>query len=148
VAIIVSEHDSVIDVPYTLNLFDKSFIHPDSRLIYYGKPVPGYSQRITFLADKLPQWRISSFSHMGVLFAPDNELYGFDGSQRMCENGQEEDKYNLCLAGEEIWYSAWGYNEPAKIHARLTFNPYFFLQSEIVLSVFNGNNNQPLKPQL
>ena len=46
------------------------------------------------------------------------------GKQRICENGQEKD-IKPCLVGEDVWYSAWGYNESDKIHARLTFNPYF-----------------------
>jgi hypothetical protein len=61
---------------------------------------------------------------MGLLFSPQNDYYGIEGKQRICENGQKKN-INLCLAGKEVWYSAWGHNELEKIHARLTFNPYF-----------------------
>jgi hypothetical protein len=74
---------------------------------------------------KLPEQRISNGSHMGLLFSPQNPYYGINGSEKICSNGQAEGLEEACQAGEETWYSAWGYQEPNKNHARLTFNPYF-----------------------
>jgi len=139
--IVLAEHDSVLDVEYILEHFDTSFTHSASRLIWYGFPKTGYSSRVLFQSAALPEWRISTFSHMGVLFSPTNEVYGPKGTHRMCWNGQQEADYRHCLAGEEVWYSAWGYEEEGKSHARLTFNPYFDWQMEIVLDVLSASNN-------
>jgi hypothetical protein len=43
----------------------------------------------------------------------------------MCRNNRHDDHYEKCLKGGPVWYSAWGYVEEGKIHARLTFNPWF-----------------------
>lgn len=138
VVIILAEHDSVLDVAFTAKLFDTAFTHPESRLIWYGSPPANRSKRMLARPDALPEWRISAFSHMGVLFSPQNAIYGRDGSHRICWNGQTEANYQRCLAGEEIWYSDWGYEEQGKVHARLTFNPYFDWQMEVILHVFRG----------
>jgi hypothetical protein len=37
-----------------------------------------------------------------------------------------------------VWYSDWGYREPGKMHARLTFNPYFNWQLGVIDEVL-GN---------
>ncbi len=138
VAIVLAEHDSVLDVNFILNLFDTAFTHPHSRLIWYGSPVAGHSKRVLFQPDALPEWRISSFSHMGMLFSPANEAYGVDGAYRICRNGQPKEDYRKCLAGEEVWYSAWGYVQEGRTHARLTFNPYFDWQADVILRVLEG----------
>ncbi|MDR3135157.1 MAG: alpha/beta fold hydrolase [Deltaproteobacteria bacterium] len=135
VVIVLSERDSVLDVPYLIGLFKKSFTNPRSRLIYYGRKAKGPPGRSYFRPDYLPEWRVSNFSHMGVMFSPANPDYGFNGLSPLCENGQEEVAYRRCLEGEEVWGSAWGYVEEGKTHARLTFNPYFDWQLEIVLGV-------------
>jgi esterase/lipase len=134
VVITLSEHDSVLDVSYMLQLFDKSFTHPNSRLLYYGKPTGGLSERVYFLSDRLPEWRVSSFSPLGSMFSPRNAEYGFNGSDPMCVNGQSLEGYRECLKGATVWYSAWGYRENGKIHARLTFNPYFDYQMGVIIT--------------
>lgn len=138
VVIVLAEHDSVLDVNFILNLFDTAFTHPQSRLIWYGSPVAGFSERVLFQPDALPEWRISTFSHMGMLFSPANEAYGVNGTHRICRNGQPEEDYEKCLVGEEIWYSDWGYVEEGRTHARLTFNPYFDWQADVILRVLEG----------
>ncbi|MDR0355712.1 MAG: alpha/beta fold hydrolase [Deltaproteobacteria bacterium] len=137
--VVLAERDSVLDVEYILKHFDAFFTHPASRLIWYGLPRTGRSQRAIFLPDALPEWRISSFSHMGALFSPANEAYGPNGARRICHNGQSEANYARCLSGEEVWYSAYGHEEEGKIHARLTFNPYFDWQMEAVLSALTAD---------
>ncbi len=72
---------------------------------------------------------------MGVLFAPGNPQYGRQGQQPECWNGQTDEGLQHCLAGKPVWYSAWGYREPDKVHARLTFNPYFDWQAEVMEQV-------------
>jgi len=62
---------------------------------------------------------------MSPLFAPSNAYYGAQGEHRMCMNSFDDDAIARCERGEEVWFSAWGYEEQGKIHARLTWNPYF-----------------------
>lgn len=138
--LVVAQHDSVVDVDYVLKTFVQRFTHPASRMIWYGA-LPGQQTvppRVLVRTDHLPAERISQFSHMSVLFSPLNPRYGSQGSQRFCWNGQKDADQLKCLAGEPVWYSDWGYKESAKIHARLTFNPYFDWQAGIMKDVMAG----------
>ncbi|MDF5772671.1 alpha/beta hydrolase [Pseudomonas syringae] len=140
VFIAIAEHDSVLDTDYVLDNFSQRFSSPASRLIWYGD-LPARAAdtpRVEVRKDYLPEYRISRFSHMGLLFSADNPLYGVSGSQRICWNGQSTADTARCMAGEPVWYSDWGYTEPGKIHARLTFNPYFEWQSHVMLGVLNA----------
>ena len=145
--LVLAQHDSVVDVEHVLGTFEARFTHPASRLIWYGelpagrggailqRSGSGQHARVLVRTDKLPQQRISQFSHMGVLFSPANPLYGVEGTERMCWNGQDAADQARCMAGEPVWYSDWGYRESAKVHARLTFNPYFDWQAEVMREV-------------
>ena len=136
VLIVSAAHDSVVDVQFVREAFTERFPHPASRMIWYGElPAPQRSPRILVRSDHLPAERISQFSHMGVLFAPGNPQYGRQGQQPECWNGQTDEGLQHCLAGKPVWYSAWGYREPDKVHARLTFNPYFEWQAEVMEQV-------------
>ena len=137
VFIAITQHDSVLDTAYVLDTFNQRFEHPASRLIWYGdSPAPAaQTPRIEVRKDYLPEYRISQFSHMGLMFAPDNPLYGVEGTQRICWNGQTTPDMQQCIAGGPVWFSDWGYREPGKVHARLTFNPWFDWQSRIMLKV-------------
>ncbi|RMR99755.1 putative lipoprotein [Pseudomonas coronafaciens pv. garcae] len=140
VFIAIAEHDSVLDTDYVLDNFLQRFSHPASRLIWYGDLPEGTTKtpRVEVRTDYLPDYRISRFSHMGMLFSPDNPLYGVAGNQRICWNGQSAPDTAKCMVGEPVWYSDWGYTEPGKIHARLTFNPYFEWQSDVMLGVLDA----------
>lgn len=137
VFVAITQHDSVLDTGYVLDNFNARFSHPDSRLIWYGdEPAPAAkTSRVLVRNDYLPEYRIAEFSHMGLMFSPDNPLYGTGGSQRICWNGQEPSDMQKCLNGEPVWYSDWGHREPGKVFARLTFNPYFEWQSQVMLAV-------------
>ena len=137
VFIAITQHDSVLDTAYVLDTFNQRFEHPASRLIWYGDSpaLAARTPRIEVRKDYLPQYRISQFSHMGLMFSPDNPLYGVAGTQRICWNGQTAPDMQQCIAGRPVWFSDWGYREPGKVHARLTFNPYFDWQSRIMLQV-------------
>lgn len=140
VFIAVAAHDSVLDTNYVLETFQQRFSNPHSRLAWYGTlPESAWdTQRVKARTDYLPELRISQFSHMGLLFSPDNALYGEQGSLRFCWNGQTEDATRACEQGSEVWYSDWGYREAGKMHARLTFNPYFNWQLGVIDEVL-GN---------
>ena len=136
----VAQHDSVLNTDYLLEIFQTRFTHPDSRLIWYGTP-PAHLQdtkRIIVREDRIPKHHISQFSHMGILFSPDNRIYGEQVQQRFCWNGQSPSDMQSCLQGAPVWYSDWGYQEAGKIHARLTFNPYFDWQMSVIMTVLGG----------
>lgn len=139
VFVAITQHDSVLDTAYVLDNFNQRFTHPASRLIWYGdNPAPGAkTPRVLVRNDYLPEYRIAQFSHMGLMFSPDNRLYGKDGTQRICWNGQEYADMHKCLNGEQVWYSDWGHREPGKVFARLTFNPYFDWQSRVMMQVLS-----------
>lgn len=138
VFMVVAQHDSVLDAPFLLDVFHRHFTHPASRLIWYGELPEGaaaHDARVTRWPDRLPARRISQFSHMGVLFSPANPVYGENGSRRFCWNGQSPEALRQCEQGAPVWYSDWGYQESGKVHARLTFNPYFTQQSTLMAQV-------------
>lgn len=125
VFIAVSQDDSVVDVQSILNLFESNFTHPGSRLLWFGTSLSSNDNRAQLLSSSLPHEQISNFSHMSVLFSPINSHYGQKNGYRICHNGPDESVIKRCKEGEPVWYSAWGYSKEGKIHARLTFNPYF-----------------------
>ncbi|WP_299999556.1 alpha/beta fold hydrolase [uncultured Cedecea sp.] len=136
----VAQHDSVLNTDYLLDIFQTRFTHPNSRLVWYGTP-PAHLQdtrRIIVREDRLPEHHISQFSHMGILFSPDNRVYGEQVQPRFCWNGQSPQDMQACLQGAPVWYSDWGYLEAGKIHARLTFNPYFEWQMSVITDVLEG----------
>ena len=140
VLIVATEHDSVIDTPYLLQVFQHNFTNPNSRFIWYGKlpvEVPD-TERILVRTDRIDAQRISQFSHMGVLFSPDNPLYGSKGQLRICLNNMNAEERKACESGSPLWFSAWGYHEEGKIHARLTYNPYFSWQNAVMMDVLGG----------
>lgn len=137
VFMVVAQHDSVLNANYLLDVFQRRFTHPQSRLIWYGTKPDGLTdtKRVLIREDRLPEQHISQFSHMGLLFSPTNPLYGETGSLRICLNGQSESVMRACEHGAPLWYSDWGYREEGKVHARLTFNPYFDWQTSIMITV-------------
>jgi len=44
--------------------------------------------------------------------------------------------------GAAVWYSDWGYREAGKVHARLTYNPYFEWQAEVMAQVLEAAQPQ------
>lgn len=124
VLITMSQHDSVLDPNATLTAFQNRFPNRKSRFVWYGDTPQNLNDpRVTAFTSHLPDQRISTFSHMNVLFAPENTYYGQAGSYLMLENGQDgltpPDDTNT------LWFGAWGQNDAEKYHARLTWNPYF-----------------------
>jgi esterase/lipase len=133
----VTEHDSVVNVKEVLSLFEDRFTHPNSRLIWFGERTETADSRVTHLETYLPERNISNFSHMSLLYREDNFYYGVNGEHKICRNSIEGSDYEACLNGEELWYSAWGHQETGKVHARLTYNPYFEQMIDSAMSITN-----------
>ena len=124
VLITMSQHDSVLDPNATLDAFQDRFPNQRSRFVWYGDAPQGLDDpRVTALASHLPDRRISTFSHMNVLFAPENSYYGEKGSHIIFDNGQVD--IPLPENSEDLWFGAWGQVAAERYHARLTWNPYF-----------------------
>ena len=120
----MSQHDSVLDPNATLKAFQNRFPNRQSRFVWYGDTPQNLDDpRVTDLVSHLPERRISTFSHMNVLFAPENAYYGEAGSYIMYENGQND--IPRPVDPENLWFGAWGQSAAEKYHARLTWNPYF-----------------------
>ncbi|WP_197469214.1 carboxylesterase [Oleiphilus sp. HI0125] len=122
--LIMSEADSVIDPEETQELFSQHFNHPTNQTIWYGESRFD-EPSILFESMRIADKRISTGSHMSPLFAPSNFYYGEQAERTMCLNSMSLRDLKHCNDGREVWYSAWGYTEKGKVHARLTYNPYY-----------------------
>jgi esterase/lipase len=140
VLMVAAEHDDILDSSYLLKTFLTRFTNPASRLIWYGS-LPAKDRndsRLLARTDFLPNLHISQFSHMGVVFSPDNPLYGIHGILRICSNGEDKAATTACEQGAPVWYAGWGYKQAGRIYARLTFNPYFDWQMRVVNEVLKA----------
>lgn len=137
--IVISEDDSVIDAHRINIFFEDKFTNSDNILVWYGSKLDTKKPASTFTYPlQLDHLKISTGSHMGPLFSPDNPYYGKNGSHIIYRNSLDSDSTASCETGEPIWFSAWGYSEENKIFARLTWNPYF---SELEKAMENITNS-------
>jgi esterase/lipase len=140
--IVMSEADSVIDPEAIRDYFEQRIRHPQKKMLIYGEGVYT-NEKILSQTMRLPDLRISTGSHMSPLFSPENAYYGINGEKLMCRNGLKNDQKEKCKNGYEVWFSAWGYYEKNKIHARLTWNPYYKdLEQQIQFFVEHAFNNE------
>lgn len=122
----LAEKDSVVDTEKVAEQFGENFTHPRKCLLWQGETMPDLPvQHVVMQSMQLPDLHISAASHMSNLFSSSNSLYGTQSDFRICDNGQGSDKEARCMAGETVWFGPWGYEESDKVHARLTYNPYF-----------------------
>lgn len=126
----LSEADSVLDVKSIRTLFNEHFKHPSNQLIWYGQTPtnspPTSTPNVTAYSMRLPDLRISTASHMSILYKDTNPYYGRLGGYRICYNSLSKKKQKRCeLKKEPLWFSAWGYSEKNRVYARLTWNPYY-----------------------
>lgn len=124
VFMMISEGETVIDTTYAQHTFNQVMTNPHNKLVWKGEVQPRDPRAISFSMD-LPEQQISNGSHLGLLFSPHNPVYGRGGEITICNNGQKTADESKCQAGANVWYSAHGYQESGKVHARLTWNPYF-----------------------
>lgn len=124
--IVVSEADSIIDSYKIKKLFSTSFTHPNSKLIWYGENEEIIKTKQTSVYSMhRDDLKISTGSHMSLLFSPTNLYYGKAGEKMICENSLNSENIEHCEQGNVVWLSAWGHTEKNKVFARLTWNPYF-----------------------
>lgn len=139
VFMLMSEGDKVISTQYAIDVFSKQMPNPNNYIVWQGE-IDLLEPRSSRFSMKRDDLRISNGSHMGLLFSPNNPYYGVNGSNVICSNGQGEEAEPLCLQGSSpLWYSAWGYREEGKLHARLTYNPYFEQSMAIMDKVMSSS---------
>lgn len=136
-AVMLAEHDGLVETEALLPRFDRAFPNPKSRILWYGEArfATGLSERVRVLPESVPQMRVASFSHMGLMHRPDNPWYGEAGSERLCWNGQSKADSKACEDGARIWYSGERHQpDDAHNYARLTFNPWYEEQLAAILA--------------
>lgn len=131
--IAVSEADSIINAHAIADMFAEKFSNPRSKFVWYGnKENLTLTARSSAYSMVLKAQNVSTASHMSPLFSPSNIYYGKKGEKLICSNSLNAEQTELCKQGNNVWFSAWGYQEKGKVHARLTWNPYFDdLENEI-----------------
>ena len=136
--IAISEADSVVDPFAVKALYLNSFNNAANQLIWYGESTFD-NESINSSSMKINALKVSTGSHMSPLFSPRNPYYGMKGEHLMCMNSFNDEANIACENGEEVWFSAWGYEEENKIHARLTWNPYYpALEKSLAKLVINS----------
>lgn len=133
VFMVVAEQDSVVDVQYVADVFNGGFNTNTKLMMWLGESPPDYPN-IKGYTMQLPEQKIGASSHMAVLFSPGNVLYGTKAKLRICDNGQSEEKTLSCENGDPVWFGPWGLTEEGKVFARLTYNPYYPLMMQQILT--------------
>lgn len=124
---IASSDDSVVDIAFLTNVFNKRFSAKNKRLVIYSNaenmidtPTVKYRSSAYF------EQRVINQSHQGVLISPSNPLFGQQGSVLVC-NGNDWASFSSCLYSKERhWFGANNTPSPDKVPvARTTYNPDF-----------------------
>lgn len=148
---IMSEDDSVVDIESVRSDLALRFTHPLNRVLIYSNNVP-QTQRSNeeFRPSSFPELRILNQSHLSLLNAPDNPLFGRNGKILVC-NGNEYKVFFACMDAREHWYGAQHTPSPDGVAvARTTYNPdwaYVLNQIELAFGVdsaakLNNENKQ------
>lgn len=113
VVVMMAEHDSIVDTEELLALISRQMVNPQSRILWYGNEktvqnLAASGTRVIVRTDVVPEYRVTSFSHMGMLYRPENPKYGAAGSDRICRKEGEKASGRLCLEAPEdaVFYGA------------------------------------------
>lgn len=143
VLMVMTEHDSVVNVDYTRELFRKRFVSDSRLLLTYTDDVPPHGgepgSTEVFRQSAFPDSRILNQSHLGLMYPPDDSLFGERGSVLVC-NGNEYPIFMACMRSSQHWYGAQHTPSPDGVAvARTTYNPDWSTVMEqfdkVVLSV-------------
>ncbi|MFT6639618.1 MAG: esterase/lipase [Gammaproteobacteria bacterium] len=135
VLVVASRDDSVLDIDFLINVFDRKFKSIKKRLLVYDN-APGLTDSafMQFRSSAYPTLRVLNQSHQSVLMSSQNPLFGENGSVLVC-NGNDWPTFSACLySKEDHWFGAQHTPSPDGIPvARSTYNPDF----DTVFSVFD-----------
>ncbi|MEM9605309.1 MAG: alpha/beta fold hydrolase [Pseudomonadota bacterium] len=126
VMMVVTDVDSVVDVDHSRGIFQSRVVHPDSRLLIYSNDADLDARDGEIVrGSHYPERRILNQSHLSLLNAPDNPLFGQAGRVLVC-NGNEYPIFMACMRAREHWFGAQHTPSPDGVPvARTTYNPDF-----------------------
>ena len=137
----LAESDSIVDALRVLDAADGAFHRRGSDVLWYGEAAPQTARLPLFrLESRLPKEHVRSFSHLSLNFSPENDYYGRQGRLKRCAGAEAAARspYLHCGTPEaEVTYGAWGEKRGEGVFVRLTFNPYFRLQTERLIDFFS-----------
>ena len=137
----LAESDSIVDALRVLDAADGAFRRRGSDVLWYGEAAPQTARLPLFrLESRLPKEHVRSFSHLSLNFSPENDYYGRQGRLKRCAGAEAAARspYLHCGTPEaEVTYGAWGEKRGEGVFVRLTFNPYFRLQTERLIDFFS-----------
>lgn len=131
---VLSEDDSVVDTGYTKALFKRRVVAKQRLLIHYKSSIATEetvraslslreSSDELIRSSRFLQNRILSQSHLGLMYATENKLFGENGTVLVC-NGNEYPVFSACMRARNHWYGAQHTPSPDGVAvARTTFNP-------------------------
>ena len=142
--LVITENDSVVNHDYTRRLFRKRFVAEQRSMITYSphkqssQSSGGVTQAYAAAGDTLkssdnpfeqkrgsvyPQRRILNQSHLGLMYPPDDPLFGERASVLVC-NGNDYPVFMACMRAQGHWYGAQHTPSPDGVPvARTTYNP-------------------------
>lgn len=142
--LVITEDDSVVNHKYTRQLFRKRFVSDRRLMITYSTSAKNSapdsllpsalaaSDAATKQSDlAVEEYRSSAFaqlrilnqSHLGLMYSPENPLFGERASVLVC-NGNEFPVFMACMRAREHWYGAQHTLSPDQdAVARTTYNP-------------------------
>ena len=136
VMMVVTANDSVVDIEYSRYVFHKHFRNPHSRLLIYQQAMAIAQSREVIRNGHYPQHRIINLSHLSLLNAARNPLFGENGSVLVC-NGNKYPIYRACMQASGHWLGAQHTPSPDGVAvARSTYNPDFDYLAELFDQVF------------
>ncbi len=130
---VASRDDVSVDESATVELMAQAR-HPASKLVLYTtdvKDVPHgiRADRVELVNSALPDQRILSSAHTGIVVPPEDEHYGRNGTYCNCNHyfAHDVEKYHACVNGQgSVWLGeVTERNLQAGTLRRLTYNPHF-----------------------
>ena len=136
VMMVVTANDSVVDIEYSRYVFNRHFPNSQSRFLIYQQTKTTTKPREVVRSGHYPKRRILNLSHLSLLNAPHNPLFGENGSILVC-NGNKYPVYRACMQARAHWFGAQHTPSPDGVAvARTTYNPDFAYLPELFDQVF------------
>lgn len=143
VLMVLTEDDSVVSTEYTKKLFTRRFVSRYSRVLSYSADPSQFKlsqtnnrdQRFVYRTSYFPSQRVLNQSHLGLMYPPDNPLFGERGTVLVC-NGNEYPVFSACMRSARHWYGAQHTPSPDGVPvARTTYNPDWLAMLELMDNV-------------
>lgn len=143
VLMVMTADDSVVDVDYARRLYRQKFTSQRNKLLLYSNDADVHvdagqsrGKKEIIRPSNYPARRILNQSHLSLINAPDNPLFGARGSVLVC-NGNEYPIFMACLRATGHWFGAQHTPSPDKTPvARTTYNPDFPYLLKLLEEVF------------